>query len=103
MPSSILSADGILVQVSLVVLKAKCFEGTFAKNSFVHRSAGEPDIGGIRQASHKEIPKVATGGTVGLVNEDVDIRAPIDICWHVMELVDHRHDDAPVVVSSEDC
>ncbi len=35
---------------------------------------------------------------LGLVDQDVDVRAGIDIGWHIAELVDHRHDDTPIVL-----
>jgi hypothetical protein len=38
---------------------------------------------------------------VSLVDEDIDVSPQIQICRHVAELVDHRHDDAPVVVAQE--
>jgi len=38
---------------------------------------------------------------VGFVDEDVDVRARVEIRRHVAELVDHRHDDAPVVATQQ--
>ena len=38
---------------------------------------------------------------VGLVGEDLDVLPQVQIRRHVKELVDHRHDDASVVVAQE--
>jgi hypothetical protein len=35
---------------------------------------------------------------VRFVDEDVDVRSVIDIGRHIAELVNHRHNDAPVVI-----
>ncbi len=92
--------DGILVQVALVILAAEGLEGALAVGGLVHRRAGEADEGRVRQAGHEEVAEVAAGGAVGFVDQDVDVRARVQVRRHVAELVDHRHDDAPVVVSS---
>ena len=90
--------NGILVQVALVVFAAEGLEGALAVDGLVHRGAGEAEVGRVRQAGHQEVAEVAAGGAVGFVDEDVDIRARVEIRRHIAELVDHRHDDAPVVV-----
>jgi hypothetical protein len=93
--------DGILVQVALVVLAAEGLEGALAVDGLVHGRAGEAEEGRVRQAGHEEVAEVAAGGAVGLVDEDVDVRARVQVRRHVAELVDHGHDDAPVVVAQE--
>ncbi len=93
--------DGILVQVALVILAAEGLEGALAVDGLVHRRAGEADEGRVRQTGHEEVAEVPASGAVGLVDEDVDVRAGVEIRRHVAELVDHRHDDAPVVVLQE--
>ena len=90
--------DGILVQIAPVVLAAEGLEGALAIGRLIHRGAGETEVGGVRQPGHEEIAKVAAGGAVGFVDEDVDVRARIEVRRHVSELVDHRHDDAPIIV-----
>jgi hypothetical protein len=90
--------NGILVQVALIVFAAEGLEGSLAVDGLVHRGAGKANVGGVRQAGHEEVAEVAAGGAVGLVDEDVDVRAGVEIRRHVAELVDHRHDDAPVIV-----
>ena len=89
------------MQVALVVFASEGLEGALAVGGFVHRGPGETEEGRIRQAGHEEVAEVAAGGTVGFVDEDVDVRALVEIRRHVAELVDHRHDDAPVVVPKQ--
>jgi hypothetical protein len=93
--------DGILVQVTLVILAAEGLEGALAIHGLVHRGAGEAEEGRVRQAGHEEVAEVAAGGAVGFVDQDVDVRARVQVRRHVAELVDHRHDDAPVVVAQQ--
>jgi len=38
---------------------------------------------------------------VGFVDQHVDVRARVQVRRHVAELVDHRHDDAAVVVAQQ--
>jgi hypothetical protein len=90
--------DRILMQVTLIVLAAKGLEGAFAVNGLVHRGASEAKVGRVWQTGHEEITKLAASGAMGLVDEDVDVRAHVEIRRHVAEFMDHRHDDAPVVV-----
>ena len=90
--------DGILVQVALVVLAAEGLERALAVGGLVHRRAGEADERRVRQAGHQEVAQVAAGGAVRLVDQDVDVRPRVQVRRHVAELVDHRHDDAAVVV-----
>jgi hypothetical protein len=93
--------NGILVQIPLVVLAAEGLEGAPAVDGLVHRGAGEADEGRVRQAGHQKVAEIAAGGAVGLVDEHVDVRARVEVRRHVAELVDHRHDDAPVVVAQQ--
>ena len=90
--------NGILVQIALVIFAAEGLEGALAIGGLVHWGAGETDIGGVRQTGHEEVAEIAAGGAVGFVDEDVDIRAGVEVRRHVAELVDHRDDDAPIVV-----
>ncbi len=89
------------MQVALVVLAAEGLEGALAVGGLVHRGAGETEEGGVRQAGHEEVAEIAAGGAMGFVDEDVDVCARVEIRRHVAELVDHRHDDAPVVVAQQ--
>ena len=95
--------DGILVQVALVVLAAEGLEGALAVGGLVDRRAGEADEGGVGQPGHQEVAQIAAGGAVGLVDQHEDVLARVQIRRHVAELVDHRHDDAPVVAPSAAC
>jgi hypothetical protein len=49
----------------------------------------------------QEIAEIAAGGAMGFVDEHVDVLPQVQIRRHVAELVDHRHDDAPVVVAQQ--
>ena len=91
--------DGVLVQVTLVVFAAEGFEGAFAVDGFVDGGAGEAQEGGIRQAGHQEGAEVAAGGAMGFVDQYIDVGAGVEIRRHVAEFVDHRHDDAAVVIA----
>ncbi len=43
----------------------------------------------------KEVAQVPAGGAVGLVDQDVDVVARVEVCRHVLqELADHGHDAA---------
>ena len=93
--------NGILVQVAFVILAAEGLEGTLAVDGLVHRGAGKADITGVRQPGHEEVTEVTTRCAVRLVDQDIDVRAGIDIGRHIAELVDHGDDDAPVVVTQK--
>ena len=73
-------------------------EVPLAVGRLVHRRAGEADEARVRQAGHQVIAQVAAGCPVRLVDQHVDVAPRVDVHRHVAELVDHRHDDAPVVV-----
>lgn len=64
--------DGILVQVTPVILAAKGLEGATSVGRLVHRGAGETDIAGIRQTGHQEIAQIATGGAVRLIDQHIE-------------------------------
>ncbi len=61
----------------------------------------KPMIAGVRQPGHEEVAEIAAGGAVGLVDQHVDVRAGVEVRRHVAELVDHRDDDATVVVAQQ--
>ena len=89
------------MQVAFVILTAEGLEGALAIRRLVHRGTGKADKGSIGQASHKEVAEIAAGSAVRFVDENVDVRANIDIGRHIAELVDHRHNNAPVVVAQQ--
>ena len=86
------------MQVAFVILTAEGLEGALAIDGLVHWRAGKADKGGVGQARHKEVAEITAGGAVRFVDENVDVRANIDIGRHIAELVNHRHNDAPVVL-----
>ena len=90
--------DGILVEITLVVLAAESFERPLAVGGLVHWRAREAEETRVRQASHQKVAQVATCRTMRFINEYEDVRAQIQVRWHVAKLVDHRHDDAPVIL-----
>ncbi len=91
-------ADRILVEVALVVLAAEGLERPLAVGGLVHRRAGEADERRVRQAGHQVVAEVAAGRAVGLVDQHEDVRPRVEVRRHVAELVDHRDDDAAVVL-----
>ena len=93
--------DGILVEITLVVLAAEGLERPLAIDRFVHRRAGEADERRVGQAGHQEVAQVAARRAVRLVNEHVDVLPQVQVRGHVAELVDHRHDDAPVILPQQ--
>ena len=89
--------DGILVEVALPIVHAEYFEGALALRGPVNRRAGEADIGGIRQSAHQVVAEMPAGGTVGLIDQDDDVLAAVQVGGDVVKLVDHRHDQAAIV------
>ena len=85
------------MQIALVVLAAEGLERALAVCRLVHRRSGEADERGIRQTGHEEVAQVAACRAVSLVDQDEDVLPRVEVRGHVAELVDHRHDDAPVV------
>ena len=90
-------ADRVLVEVPLRVPPAEHPEGASAVGGLVDRRAGEPDVGGVGQRPHEEVPQVAGGGAVGLVDEDEHVVPGDEVRRHVVELVDRRDDQSPMV------
>ena len=86
------------MEVALVVFAAKGLEGAFAVGGFVHGRAGEADERGVGQASHQEVAEVTARRAVRLIDQHENIFPCVQVGRHVAELVDHRHDDAPVVL-----
>jgi len=62
---------------------------------------GEADVGGVGQRADQKIAQVAAGGTVGLVDQDVDVLASHHIGRHVVELVDGGDDQATMIVAQQ--
>ena len=91
-------SDGILVQVALVVFETEGLESPLAVGRFVDRRSGEADEGGPGQTGHQVVAQVAPGGAMGLVDQHVDVFPGVDVRRQVPELMDHGHDDPPVVV-----
>ncbi len=90
--------DGILVQIPFIVLAAEGLEGSLAVDGLVDRSTGESDNGGVGQTGHEEVAQIAAGCAVRLVDQNIDVRAHVDPRGHVAKLVDHRHDDTPIII-----
>ena len=93
--------DGVFVEVALIILTPEGLEGPSPIDRLVHRGSGEADEGGIGETRHEEVPEIPRRRPMSLVDQDIDILPQIQIRRHIAELMDHRHDDASVVVAQE--
>jgi len=90
--------DAVLVQVPLLIVTAEGLECPLALADPVYRRAGEPDEGSVRQRCHQVDAQCgSTHGAMRLVDEHRDVGASVDVGRHVVELVEHRHDQPTVV------
>ena len=72
--------DGVLVQVAAAaVIAAEDLEGALAVGGLVDGRAGEAEIGGVGQRRHQVVAQVAAGGAVGLVDQDEDVVAGVEV------------------------
>ena len=89
--------DRVLVEVALRVVAAEDLEGALAVGDPVDGRAGEADVGGVGQGAHQVVAEVAARGAVGLVHQHEDVLPRVEVGRDVVELVNHRDDQAAVV------
>ena len=85
----------------MLVLRSEDLEGSLALGVASNRRAGEPDDRRLGHGGHQVRAEVLRNGSVRLVDEDVDVVAHAAVLPDLLELVDHRHDQAAEVAVEE--